>query len=375
MASFETRGSSTRAVVRIPGGGKKTATFDTLKEARAWAALMERKVEVEGGASNGGTVEELFETYLDAVASKTDTGRWNKVRLMKWCKDLQLASLRVADVKTHEINQWIERQRTRPSERTGAALSGATINRELTLMSAAFTYAIESLHWITVNPCHGAARPEEGQPRDRPLLTADEIRALRIATGYDEHPELSTKTSRVGACFLLSLETGMRSGELLRLRPIDYRRAESYVQVTAAEKGGRKGSKSGRNVTTAARKVPLTARAKELLDQLLATMPADQTPDPESGFAKPPYIVGISDRQRDILWRKARDKAGVHDLHFHDTKHEAATRLSKHIDVLALSHAIGTKDLRLLRDTYYNNDASRTASLLPPQLSRELPQP
>ena len=40
-------------------------------------------------------------------------------------------------------------------------------------------------------------------------------------------------------------------------------------------------------------------------------------------------------------------------------KHEAATRLAGFIDVIALSHAIGTKDLKLLRDTYYNNDASR----------------
>jgi integrase len=87
------------------------------------------------------------------------------------------------------------------------------------------------------------------------------------------------------------------------------------------------------------------------------------------GFSMPPYIVGINDSQRDALWRKARNQAGVEDLHFHDTKHEAATRLSKYIDVLALSHAIGTKDIRLLRDTYYNNDASRIATLLPKQLS------
>ena len=63
----------------------------------------------------------------------------------------------------------------------------------------------------------------------------------------------------------------------------------------------------------------------------------------------------------------------IEDLHFHDTKHEAATRLSKFLDVLALSHAIGTKDIRLLRDTYYNNDAARAAKLLPKQLSTKVP--
>jgi integrase len=76
----------------------------------------------------------------------------------------------------------------------------------------------------------------------------------------------------------------------------------------------------------------------------------------------------VKDSQRDALWRKAVKQAGVKDIHFHDSKHEAATRLSKFIDVLALSHALGTKDVRLLRDTYYNNDAARSASLLPKKL-------
>lgn len=83
---------------------------------------------------------------------------------------------------------------------------------------------------------------------------------------------------------------------------------------------------------------------------------------------QPPYIVGLDDSQRDALWRKARDKAGVTQYTYHDSKHEACTRLSKFLDVLDLSHAIGTKDIRLLRDTYYINDASAAAAKLPKQL-------
>ena len=39
MAYFEPRGSSIRVVVRLPGGGKKSATFDTQTEADAWAVM------------------------------------------------------------------------------------------------------------------------------------------------------------------------------------------------------------------------------------------------------------------------------------------------------------------------------------------------
>lgn len=353
MASFETRGNSVRAIVRVAGGSKKSATFDTMAEAQAWAGRTEAKKAIgrlSPAKGAGATAGELFEAYLEAVAKDTDSGKWNGLRLMKWCKD-PLASKRLSDILTHDINEWIARNLKQASSRTGKPVSPATVNRELNLMSAVFNYAVKDRKWMEVNPCHGARRPERGRARKRPLLTPDEIRALRISTGYDTDPHLNTLTARVGACFLLSLETGMRSGELLRIRPLDYRKAEHQVHVPAIEKGGRASLDPSRNV-------PLTARAVELMDQLLATMPKDQ-----------PYIVGLDDSQRDSLWRKARDRAGIENLHFHDTKHEAATRLSKFIDVLALSHAIGTKDVRLLRDTYYDHDATTAAALLQAQPS------
>jgi len=348
MAAITPRGDTFRVTVRIPGGTRKTATFDTQVEAQAWADKMERKKEIgqlTPTRAAGVTVGQLFEAYLDAVALKTDSAKWNKIRIDNWCLD-PLAERRLADIVTHDINEWMARR--------GEEVSDATVNREMNLMSGAFTYAVKDRRWIDVNPCHGARRPPKGKPRKRPLLTDKEVEAINIATGYKFDPQLRTLTSRVGACFLLSLETGMRSGELLRLRPIDFFPEDDYVHVSALEKGGRKGAKSGRATVDASRNVPLSGSARRLIEQLLATMPADQ-----------PYIVGIDDSQRDALWRKAVKQAGIVDLHFHDTKHEACTRLCRFLDVIELSKAVGTKDIRLLRDTYYNYDASEAAKRLP----------
>lgn len=358
MASFEPRGNSVRAIVRLPGGGKKSSTFDTQQEAENWAASMERKKALGTvTAVSGITVAELFEAYLEAVAANTDSEKWNKLRLIKWANE-PIGARKLASIVTHDIDQWIAARLKDNGGRKGGTITPATVNREMNLMSAAFTYAVKSRKWIKVNPCHGAQRPEKGRPRKRPLLTPAEIRAICIATGFDADPALKTIGARTGACFLLALETGMRSGEILRLRPQDYHRDDRFIHVAAIEQGGRKGAKSGRATVDPSRNVPLTSRAIELLDALLASSPKDQ-----------PYIVGLNDRQRDANWRKYRDKAGIEELTFHDTKHEACTRLSKFIDVLALSHAIGTKDVRLLRDTYYNNDAQRSAALLPDQLT------
>ena len=352
MASVEQRGTAWRAVVRLDNGKKITATRDTRAEAVAWGEAQER-LKAAGmlrlGSECDVTVEAMFEAYETAVASKTDSAKWNILRIRKWSHD-PIALRKLHSIVTHDINEWINRR--------GEAVSGSTVNRELNLMSGAFAYAVKDRKWIEVNPCHGARRPASARPRARPPLSPSQIEAICVATGYHRDPELRTKTARVGACFLLAMETGARSGEILRARPIDFWRARSTLHIAAIEVGGRKGSKSGRSQLDPSRNVPLTGRAIELLDQLLASMPAEQ-----------PYIVGISDSSRDALWRKAVKQAGLVDVHFHDMKHEAATRLAPFLDVLALSHAIGTKDVRLLRDVYYNSDASRSAALLPQQLS------
>lgn len=359
MASFEQRGETIRATVRVPGEGRIRSTFDTMDEAKAWADRMEaRKDQGELKAANARTVEDLLMVFLDEVASKTDTARWNRFRILNWCKH-PMAQRKVGSITTHDMNVWA-------NERS-IQVSGSTVNREMTLWSAAFNYGVKGLKWIETNPVHGALRQADNPARNRPLLTPDEIKALRQAGGYDDDIDLVTLQARVVAAFLIALETGMRSGEILRLRPMHYDAAKSTVVVAAMERGGRKGARSGRAQRTAARTVPLTGFAREVIERLIQTMPKDQKA--VEGMAHPPYIVGLTDSQRDAIWRKVRDRAGIEDLHFHDTKHEACTRLSKHVDVLTLSHAIGTKDLRLLRDVYYQNDAAAVAARLPGRLS------
>jgi integrase len=376
MASFETRGNSIRVVVRVPASiapsGKLTQTFDNTprgrREAEAWAENAERKKELGAlqGPGSRVTARELFDAF-EVEAGKTDSAKWNLLRLRKWQKD-PIAAKPISQIVTHDINEWVDRQLATPSARTGEPISAATVVRELNLMSSAFRWAVETRRWLTVNPCHGARRPVGHQKARKPQdASPDMIRAIRIATGFDADPQLRTKTARVGAAWLLALETGMRSGEILRVRPEHYWREQRTVHVAAEERGGRKGARSGRAQVDPSRNVPLTARAMELLDALLASMPADQ--EAKDGFAKPPYIVGLDDGQRDALWRKARDQAGLHEWTFHDSKHVACTKLSKFLDPFELSHAIGTKDIRLLRDTYYIADASRAAAKLPGRMA------
>lgn len=62
--------------------------------------------------------------------------------------------------------------------------------------------------------------------------------------------------------------------------------------------------------------------------------------------------------------RKAKARALVEGLHFHDTRAEALTRLSKKLDALRLAKISGHKDLRILLATYYRESAEDVARLL-----------
>ncbi|WP_231748560.1 tyrosine-type recombinase/integrase [Burkholderia latens] len=101
-----------------------------------------------------------------------------------------------------------------------------------------------------------------------------------------------------------------------------------------------------------ARSVPLSTRAIELLDML---------PKVEDGMP----LFGLTDKSRDALFRKARDKAfpkvpPKERLTFHDTRHEAITRLAKKLQPLDLARMTGHTNLNELL-TYYNETAADIA--------------
>ncbi len=74
-------------------------------------------------------------------------------------------------------------------------------------------------------------------------------------------------------------------------------------------------------------------------------------------------VFDLDVSQIDSLWRKAKKLALIEDLHFHDLRHTAVTRLAKKLAILDLARMIGHKDLRMLQ-IYYNESAESMAEKL-----------
>lgn len=208
-------------------------------------------------------------------------------------------------------------------------VSPATVIREFRTIGSVCTRAVEEWKWMSVHPVRGVKLPPDPERRKRRVYP-HEIEAVSIASGYRRGP-LDSKTAMVCAAFLFAIETGMRAGEI---RGLDRSRIAGKVAHLPKTKNG------------SARDVPLSAAALSILEQM------------------PPELwQGITAASLDALWRKIRTRAGIDDLHFHDSRHEAVTRLSKKLNVLELARMIGHKDIRELM-TYYEDDAEEVAGKL-----------
>ncbi len=74
-------------------------------------------------------------------------------------------------------------------------------------------------------------------------------------------------------------------------------------------------------------------------------------------------VFSVPQESGAIYFRKAVRLAGIENLTFHDSRHEALTRLARKLDVLDLARMVGHRDPRSLM-IYYNPTPTEIAERL-----------
>jgi len=319
MASFRRRGRSWRAEL-FKDGKRESATFPTKAQAVAWAHM--REAELVGERLPEHTVKDALQRYSREVAPKHRGAKWEQTRLGLLERD-PLASVRLPALAPSDLAAWRERRLQ--------SVSSASVRREMNLLQGVFKVCRKEWGWLRIDPLADVARPKAPPSRKR-RITQDEIDRLTLALGYNGG-EPTTIQHRVALAFLFAVETAMRSGEILGLRWADVGPLSVKLPMT----------KNGDE-----RFVPLSSRAREILE--LLPREADT-------------VFGLESAQRDALFRKARDRAKIPNLHFHDSRAEAIWRLSKKLDVMELARVIGHRDLKSLL-IYYATSADDLAAKL-----------
>lgn len=321
MASFRKVGRNWQAVVKREGK-RITKVHPTKAAALAWADQIER------GVIPGRTLRAALERYRDEVSAGKRGERWERLRLEKFMREWSAIDRDITTIGRADITAWRD---DRLKE-----VSHATVRREMGLLSHVFRLACHEWGWISEIPTATVGRPKNSAPRTR-TFSDDEIARIVHALGFsDGHFDGQMSASQQTAvCFLLALETAMRSGEVLALRWEHVRERAVHVPKTK---------------TDAPRDVPLTIRARELLSYCRGQ-------DEETVFT-------LAGSTRDTLFRRAMAKAGVEGATFHDSRRTATSRLAKKVDVLTLAKITGHKDLKLLMAVYYSVNMDDVADKL-----------
>lgn len=330
------RGDTWRAVVRRTGFKPTSKTFPNKSMAEAWArkieSEMDRRVYRDIKATAADTVRAVFEKFRDEVAPERRGSRWEIVRINRLLRTIGFANRRLDQLTPEDIRDW---RNDRLKE-----VSAASVDREMNLMSGIFRHAIKE--WsapLRENPVHLVSRPAGADKARSRRFTQKEIEAILKQNGWaeDRRPEIGR--DYVGWAVLIAVETAMRLGELTSMRVRDFDADGRAVHLELTKNGD-------------SRSVPLSSKALKWIS-FLAT---DREPDEK--------IIPLTSESLGVYFRQVRNDAGLQDLHFHDTRHEAATRLSKKFaNVLELSAVTGHRSLQSLR-RYYNPSAAELAAKL-----------
>ncbi len=198
---------------------------------------------------------------------------------------------RIHEVSNLRVQRYI-------AERAAAGATTPTINRNLCVLASIMKTAL-ACGCARVNPVIGIKRARE-TIRPMPYLTQeDELRLLATLPAW----------LRTGA--LVSLESGLRSGEILRLtrRDIDFLRHVIVVRISKNK---------------SPRMVGLNPRLTKALRAHLETIPRSA----EEIFVYPDGRKIPVNTWR-ILFRRAVAKVGLKGFRFHDLRHMHGTRLAE----------------------------------------------
>ncbi|MDA3440045.1 site-specific integrase [Acinetobacter bereziniae] len=322
------RGDAYRIQIQIDGK-RISCTRDTIKECEQWAArtILESKIaqnDEEKGVKPKITFRELLDQYYNNVGQFKESRSsrdWMKGQLSKFDEKFGfLSGTSIYEINPKQLTNW----RNKRSLEVGAN----TVLKEISFYSALFTYAQKELFLLEENPWLLISKPKKPKARAR-RIHPSEIDLILKALNYEMGDVPVLPQHFVAWGFLFAIETAVRRGELLSLHKKDVHKDHIHLPKT----------KNGEP-----RNVPLSEEAKVLLT-LIKHTGKKVIPQSENAFR--------------LMWEKRKALVGLNDLHFHDTRHEAISRLVrvKKLPVEVLAKITGHKKIDVLVNTYYNPNA------------------
>ena len=322
MATITHRKTSYQVQVRRKGYPTLSSSFTTKRDAQAWARQIENELDrglfLSRTEAEKQTLGDILERYRREV-SPTHKGCANESICIKALKRDAVCMYRASALSGKLLAEWRDRRLQ--------AVSAATVNRELNLISAAINVARKEWGVHIVNPVALIRRPPAGKSRAR-RLCSDEIQRLQAALSVSERQPEGTKGGGarnhwIAPIVSLAIETAMRQGELLKLMWQDINFSDRTAHLRDTKNGE-------------SRTIPLSSSAIELLSRL---------PHSITGRVFPVTKGAVHQ-----AFQRACKRAGILDLRFHDLRHEGVSRLFEiGLNPMEVASISGHKTLAMLQ--------------------------
>jgi integrase len=217
-----------------------------------------------------------------------------------------LGAYSLAAIQPELVAKYRDDRLATVSTLTKKPISASSVRLELALLSHLYTVAIRE--WglgLIYNPVMNIRKPSPPPARNRRLLPDEEERLIKAVEGHS-NPMFAWIVK-------LALYTGMRAGEIVNLRRGQVHLKKRVVHLPKTKNGE-------------ARNVPLTKAAAEVMEQAMEN-PIRPLDSDLVFFGEP----GKDSKRRPYVWEKTWNemvkREGFEDLHFHDLRHEAISRL------------------------------------------------
>ncbi len=299
MATIRKRKGKWQVQVRHLGHNQISKTFLRKQEAEQWARELE--VSFDQGSLASRSIDypmfsEIIERYTKEVSARK-RGHTREVYFLRQLGQTDLAQERLDQIKSHHIAKLRDSrlEKNKPD----------TVLRELTIINHMFNVCIKDWSYPINNPVKQIYKPRSSGSRKRRLTSYE----------YDYLLRNNTINPKLKSIIELAIETGMRRGEILNIHPHNIK---GRILILPMSKNG------------SSRQIPLTKKAIQILND--SNLPFDTTPNAVR-----------------LAWSRLKKKGNIKDLHFHDLRHEAISRLfEKGLSVAEVALISGHKDVRML---------------------------
>jgi integrase len=277
-----------------------------------------------------------LERYRREVSILKRSYASEKFRLEQLARSF-LGQKTVDEITSVDIATYRDARLASVNGKTGNLISTSTVRLEMSLMSSVFDICRIEWGYCKANPTSNVKKPKPAPARIRRLSGREERLILRYTHAHP-NPELQT-------IVILAIESAMRQGEILNLKweHINLRTRVAHLPET----------KNG-----TARDVPLSLRARDALMRL--------------GVQSKGKVFNYTSAGIKSTWRYMMASLCIEDLHFHDLRHEAISRLAEmgSFDLLEISAISGHKSLTMLK-RYTHHQTSKLVKKIDGPVNRQ----